>query len=243
MNIEQLKQEILSQFGYPVVKVELDDTQWDGIVRRSRRWFQAKKGVLGCELMSINEGQTEYTIPTNAWVIRDIILPSRSDVSSLLSLGFFDVVPLNSMNLGSITSGFNSYSSYAQILMALETRKRVFGAEPDWFVIGDKIHVAGMKSGGASVSGFSGKMLVFFTKKEWDVDELRDRDEDLFYRYTMNEAKYVLGRIRGKYKDYPAAGGSVAMDADDLLSEYKDDKAILEEEISESQYPMNLIVG
>ena len=194
-------------------------------------------------MVQVVEGITEYPIPANAWVVRDVILPSRSDVSSLLSLGFFDVVPLNSMNLGSITSAFNSYSSYAQILMALETRKRIFDAEPDWFVVCDKIHVAGMTSGGASASNFSGKMLVFFTKKEWDIGELKDRDEDLFYRYALNEAKYVLGRIRGKYKDYPAAGGSVAMDADDLLSEYKDDKAALDEEIGESQYPMGILVG
>jgi hypothetical protein len=240
---ESFKQDILFEFGAPVVRVEIDDTQWSAIIRKTKKWFQAKKGVLDCTMMNLVDSQGDYAFPDNADAIIDIILPLKSDIQSLLSLGFFDIVPLNAMNIGSVTSAFNSYSSYVQILQALSTRRRVFGAEPDWFIQCNRIYLTSKSLGTDGSSGLAGSMMVVFKKKVWTFDELDQRDEDLTFRFMQNEARYVLAKIRGKYKDYPAAGGNIGMDSDDLMNEYNAEKELLEEEISESQGPLYILRG
>lgn len=239
---ENVKSDILSRLGAPVVKVEIDDSQWEPIFRKSKKWFSARKGVMGYAAIPINAEIGMYDFPEDADAILDVVLPLRSDIQSLMSLGFFDIVPLNAMNIGAVTSAFNSYSSYVQILQSLEIRRRVFGAEPDWMVQGRKI-ILTSKSAGTDGSGLSGNMLVFYTKKTWSLDELDARDSDLVERHVKNEAMYVLSKIRGKYKSYPSAGGGVDMDSDELKADYETELEKLEEEVQESQGPVSFIVG
>lgn len=238
---ENWKKEIKVELGEPIVEVELDDTVWPFIVDRSKRWFKAKKGVLGCESMPIVPGKTQYDFPDNACAIIDVILPRRSDIQSLLSLGFFDIVPLNALNIGSTTSAFNSYSAYTQILQALETRRRIFSADPDWEVVCGKLHLMG--GSGLCAGEGTGYAMIIFKKENWSTEELKDRDENLFFRYMLGQAKYFLGRIRSKYKSYPAAGGPIDTDGPELLDEAKEDFLLLDEEIAESQGPMSVIIG
>lgn len=238
---DDFRLQIESELGFPVIKIETVECSWEAIIARAKRWFRAKKGVLDCVTVPIVQDKFDYDFPANACAIIDVILPRRSDIQSLLSLGFFDIVPLNALNLGAVTSAFNSYSAYAQILQALETRRRIFSADPDWEIICGKIHVMG---GSGLCSGSNvGQMLIIFKKENWEVDELRDRDEQIFYDYMKAVAKEVLGRIRSKYKSYPAAGGSIEMDGPELLAEAKEDYERLDNEIADSQGPIGPIIG
>jgi len=238
---EEFKKEILLELGAPILDVELADEHWPAIIARAKRWFKAKKRVLDCTNIPITNDVFQYDFPPNACAIIDIILPRRSDIQSLLSLGFFDIVPLNALNIGAVTSAFNSYSSYVQILQALETRRRVFSADPDWEVICGKITLIG--GSGLCGGGGMGQMLVMFKKEVWETEELHDRDENLFFRYMLATAKHFLGRIRSKYSSYPAAGGQIDTDGQSLLEEYKEEVELLDEEIAESQGPMSILIG
>ena len=237
----EFKKEILFELGEPVMKVELDDGQWEAICSKAKRWFKAKKGVLDCTMVGIIDDVFQYDFPDNACQIIDIILPRRSDIQSLLSLGFFDIVPLNALNIGAVTSAFNSYSAYYQILSALETRRRIFSAEPTWDIVCGKIQLIG--GSGLCAGGGTGQMMVIFKKENWSVDELKDRDENLFFRYMHAVAKEVLGRIRSKYSSYPAAGGMIDTDGPALLEEAKAEYEKLDEEIADSQFPMGMVYG
>lgn len=236
----EFRKQIELELGSPILDVEFDECSWDAIVARAKRWFRAKKGVLDCVTVNLIQGKTEYDFPDNACAIIDVILPRRSDIQSLLSLGFFDIVPLNALNLGAVTSSFNSYSSYVQILQALETRRRIFSADPDWEIMCGRIQIMG---GSGLCGGVAGKMLVIYKKDQWEVEELKDRDEQLFYDYMRAVALSVLGHIRSKYKSYPAAGGNIDTDGPDLLAEAKEEFERLEEEIADSQGPMGPIYG
>lgn len=236
----EMKKDILTELGEPTIKVEIDDTAWPAIIKNAKRWFKAKKGVLDCAVMPVTPGKVEYDFPANACVIIDVILPQRSDINSLVSLGFFDIVPLNSLNIGSVTSAFNSYSSYVQILQALETRRRVFSADPGYEILCGKIVLTNACNSSGTIQG---QMLIVFKKEDWEVDELKDRDENLFYRYLMAAAKMVLGRIRSKYSSYPAAGGMIDTDGAELLAEAKEEKELIDEEIAESAMPMGILYG
>lgn len=236
MNEAEIREEILSELGEPVVKVELDETHWKGIFKSAKRWFHAKKGVLGCGLFPAVK---EQAIPPEMELIYDVVLPGagQGGLGCLMTLGFFkDIVPADVLRgNGQISTSFMNYSAWAQLMQQMETVRRVFGSDPDWFVECGKLYITGTSEGGAA--------LILFKKKHWEIEELTDRNEDMFYRFCLNEAKYRLGRIRGKYPNYPTAGGSIDTDARDLLDEYKADKELLEEEIAQSQYPMHFITG
>lgn len=235
MTEEEIKQEILMQFGAPVVKVEIDDTQWPTLFKRAKRWFQAKKGLLKCGLFAASP---VMAIPADALKIIDVILPGAGGggLGCLMTLGFFDdIVPADVLGRnGQISTTFNNYSQYVQLMQQLETVRRIFNSDPDWSVQCDKLYLTGVTSG---------QVLIIWKRRDWGISELQDRDEDLIYRYCLNEARYVLARIRGKYPSYPSAGGSVEMDASVLLEEYNAEKELLEEEIGASAMPIPFITG
>ena len=239
---EQFKKDILFELGAPVLDVEIQEEQWWAIRNRTKRWFKAKKGVMDCEYKPIIDSVFQYDFPDNACTVVDVILPRRSDIQSLLSLGFFDIVPLNALNIGATTSAFNSYSSYVQILQALETRRRIFSADPSWEVVCGKIQLIG-GSGLCAGGDGGGNMLIFYVKEVWETDELKGRDENLFYRHMLSTSKYFLGRLRSKYKAYPSAGGLIDTDGPDLIEEWKAEIELLDEEIADSQGAMDIMYG
>jgi hypothetical protein len=168
---------------------------------------------------------------------------SYGSLQQIFSQGILDTNLLPANFYGSNTSvGFGmSNSAYLQVLQSLESTRRIISAEPTWDILNGKIVVAN----GWCNSGSGGQyMLVMFALETFSVTDITDhRDVDLIYRYVEASAKKIVGRIRSKYKSYPAAGGMIDTDGPDLLEEAKADLEKLEEEISQSQYPMGFQVG
>ena len=244
----EIKNQVLGELGHPTIKVEIDESQWCTIFKKSLRWFKARKGLIGCEIVPLTQGKVYYDFPVNANSISDIYLPiAYGSLQSLFSQGILDtnLFPVNSLGNGGYGSiGFGvSNSAYLQVLQALESTRRIISAEPAWEIQCGKIVV---NNGFCFSSGASGGqyMLVFFAKENFDVTEITDaRDVDLIYRYVEATAKKIVGRVRSKYKSYPAAGGTIDTDGPDLLEEARVDFEKLEEEIAGSQYPMGFLVG
>lgn len=248
MNETEMKQQILASLGEPTIKVEIDPGQWCLFFQKTLRWFKAKKGLVGCEVIRLIPGQQQYDLPEGANSVVDIHLPiGFGDVQALFSQGILDtnLIPADfyGINSGSYSRyGFTvSNSAYVQVLQYLETTRRVISAEPTWEVICGKIYV----TNGCGTNGTNAQyMLVTYKKENVAIEDITDhRDVDLVYRYTEALAKMVLGRIRSKYKSYPAAGGMIDTDGPELLEEAKAEIEKLEEEISDSQFPMGLMVG
>ena len=42
----ELIDEVKRKLGHPIVKVEVDDSQWTDIIKQTKRWFFAKKSVM-----------------------------------------------------------------------------------------------------------------------------------------------------------------------------------------------------
>lgn len=273
MTKEELKKQVLAELGAPTVKVEVDDAVWDKIFSMGLRWFKAKKGVVKLWIQPLIDGQNCYDMPPNGYQIVDVIMPRTNDIAAYLTLGFFDIIPAQgigfSQTSASSLNGF--YSGYVQLLQTLETRRRVFNAEPGWEQIGNKLIISGgggncssimVPSGcvgcGGSVSGVSGDvsgfafdcevsvglgMLIYYKTNVFGVEDLVGRDEDLIYRFILAQVKKILGRIRSKYKSYPAAGGMIDTDGPELIEEARAELEVLDEEISESQGAMGFVCG
>ena len=244
MERSEVIEEIKSDLGYPTVKVEIDDVTWDKIFSKALRWYRAKKGHIVTTLVPLEVGRTEYDWPADAYAIQDVVLPYRSDVADILSLGFFDLVPAAYVLGGtSYPAGMQSgtmqasISSYVQMLQMLEMRRRVFSSEPDYMVIdapSKKIIITTKNAANAPGTPVM-SMVVFYKKENVDIPDLIGRDEYIIYKYCLAKAKGILGMIRRKYANYPAAGGAVSMDGADLIAESKEELEKLEEEIDGSQ--------
>lgn len=239
MTEEEAKEGILSKLGFPVVKVEIDDTQWPHIFRGALRWFRAKKGLISCYMLPIADGIVEYPVPPNSYKIVDVVFPRKEDIGTLFNLCMFDLIPANGMfggNYGFISS---SFADYVQALQTIETRKKIFGADPDWIEECGKLIITPYTTA-SFATGYPA--VVYYKADNIQFNDLKGRDEDLIYRYATNEARYVLAKIRGKYKTYPSADGQINTDADDLMTEYREEKEALEMEISDSQGAMPFLV-
>ena len=239
MNTDEIKQEVLSQLGYPTVDVEIDEATWPLIFQRAKRWFHTKKGVPAVAFMA---AQKEMDPPADCEVVYDVILPSdgSNSLGAILTAGFFrDIVPADVITQGNMFStGFSNFSAFTQLLQQIDMVRRTFSSEPDWN-IGPTGKIQIMPG------ELTGTVMVVYKQKRdaWDVESLVDRDEDIFYRAVLNEAKYVLSRVRGKYPNYPAAGGNIETDAKDLYEEWKDGREELNQEIADMAMPIGWIRG
>lgn len=244
MTEQEIKAQVLAELGAPVIAVELDESQWCTLFQKTLRWFKARKGLIGASIMPLIQGQIYYDFPANANSISDIYLPiSYGSLQNIFSQGILDTNLIPANFYGSNTSiGFGmSNSAYLQVLQSLESTRRIISAEPTWDILNGKIVVNNGWCNGGSGGQY---MLVMFALETFSVTDITDhRDVDLIYRYVEASAKKIVGRIRSKYKSYPAAGGMIDTDGPDLLEEAKADLEKLEEEISQSQYPMGFLVG
>lgn len=233
--------EIKIDLGHPTIKVELDDVVWDVLFSKSLRWFKGKKGLIASTTIQLQDGRNHYDWPTGALAITDVILPRRTDISDLLTLGFFDIIPAAQILGGSSNpAGLTIDSSaYVMTLQTLEMRRRIFSSEPDWYVIDYPIKkiVIAVKASNVvySINTAPLHMIVFYKKDDIDVTDFLGRDEEMFYRYMLAKAKVMLGTIRSKYSTYPTAGGSITMDGDALKQEGFAEIERLEIEIDDSQ--------
>lgn len=248
MDESQLKQQIKIELGYPTISVEIDEAAWCVLFQRTLRWWKAKKGLIGFSVIPLIPGKTQYDPPAGSNSVIDVFLPiGFGGIQALYTQGILDtnLVPADFFGVGGYSRwGFTvSNSAYVQVLQYLEEARRVVSAEPVWEIIDGKITV---------IAGWSGKytasqqeyMLVSYKKEDVELTDITDhRDTDLVYRYSLALSKMLLGRIRSKYKSYPAAGGMIDTDGPELLEEGKAEMEKLEEEISDSQHPMGFLVG
>jgi hypothetical protein len=244
LTVASIRDEIKIELGYPTVRVELDDTVFEAIVNKAWRWFKAKKGIIKRTPVQLQEGLTEYPWPSDCDALVDVVVPRRTDISDILSLGFFDIVPAQFVATASTFPSMQSagtmrfdMSAYVQLLQSLEMRRRVFSGEPDWYEdrTSRKIVLTNRNPVGFSIDGNQLWMVVFYKTNSPTLTDIFGRDEDLFYRYCLAKSKIILGTIRSKFGSYPAAGGPIAMDGEALKTEGYADLAKLDEEIEGSQ--------
>ena len=231
-----IKQWILRKLGAPILKVELTDAQLDDAIEDAVRWFAAKKGVDKILTISLVSGQSEYPLPSDADEVLDVIATEQQvDFASVFfpTMGLLDGdIPFNLY--GSASLGVTS--NYVQVLQYLETLKRVLGSEMEWFVENGKLVIVPPPSGGSAVIRYS-------TSDIKSLKALSERDYDLVRKYSYANALETLGRVRSKYAEYPTAQGSVSLDGERLLEEANTLREKLEEEISDSAYPMGFLTG
>jgi hypothetical protein len=236
MNGEELKQWILRRLGAPFIRVELDDAHLSDCVEFSKRWFCAKKGVKKILQVNVIAGQVDYQLPPEVDTVTDIAFPVPPMDISLIFSPFILVDDKVPYDVFAAPSAVGVYSSFTQTLQYVEMAKRVLGAEPNWRQEGQTLYLL-------PIPKVNSGALVYYKSNDFTIDQLGERDHDLVKRYALMKAKKDLAQIRGKYSGYPAAQGTVELDADKMMSQANDEEAKLEEEIFDSGFPLGLLWG
>jgi hypothetical protein len=235
MNEEQLRDWILRRLGAPFWQVELTCDHINDAIEDARRWFVAKKGQIKNEKVDIAPSQTEYPLPDYMEVVVDV---ASSHVVSVLT-PIADEFGFNQIIVG---PGYewHSYkyflSDLYQRLQYLEVGKQVLDANLEWRVEDRTLIILPKKTVG-------GPIIIFYKTNQVTIEQLGERDHDLVKRFALMRSKEMLGRIRSRYDSYDTATGAKSLDGPALLDEARMEEERLQEEISQSGYPMLFQTG
>lgn len=253
MDLQSFKQWARRELGHGEcgVRVELDDRQLDQALENAKDWFNAYVGLYREEVLSLGSSQIEYDLLAVTPRIDNIVkvwFPSYtfSLDYSVIYPGFLDVqgIPYGDDFLSGV--GYPQ-TTIVQSLQTQESLARVLSADMDWEFVSDKTQTPEIcmlrvmpepKQAGTAV------YLYRVDPRDIKLQYYKQRDLHLIREYALAKAKYMLGRIRGKYTSgLPAAGGDRTLDGESLISESREDIMRLEERIMSYEGPVMPVVG
>lgn len=237
MTAVELRQWILRRLGAPILKVELTECHLDDVVDEARHWFNAKKGVIKRALMRLIPNQSEYPLPDEMDTVTEVVFPSQPFDFSMIFSPFILLDEKVPYDVFAAPFSAGLYSTFTQTLQYVEMAKRIVGAEQEWRQENRTLVLAPMPKDPSHA------IFIYYKTGVAEIEQLNERDHDLLKRYALALAKRDLGRIRSKYDSFPTAAGSTSLDGERLLSEADAEIEKLEEEISQSGYPMGFLTG
>lgn len=255
MNDQELIEFVKGNLGEPQIKVELESSQWDKVLLGTKKWFLAKKGIVGSKQMyfetKIPKRFSEIDPVHGVDTVIDVLFgldPAMSGFYHDCVFGVFtNGFPVIGSSVFRTNVGLGSSSRFAQMMSALEERSRTYGAEYDFWTMpspdydGNDWLIIDGPSNAVKLCAVIFKPRL--KPSEMNMEWLKARDIELATRYAIAEAKEILGHIRRKYSGYQTPGGEVSLDGEALLTEAKEAKEILDKEIYDSQGPIPFITG
>lgn len=236
MNEEQLVKWILRRLGAPLLKVELTECQLQDAVEDAKRWFSAKKGVKRQMILQVQPGKVEYLLPDEVdTVLSCAFAVPPMDISMVFSpfVLIDDRVPYDTF---AAPQSAGIYSSFTQSLQYVETAKRVLGAEPDWRQENRNLYLFPPPKNDVG-------LWMDYKANIVTIQQLNERDHDLIKRWSLARAKLDLAEVRGKYDSMPGAQGSTQLNAAVLQQSANSELDKLEDEITQSGFPMGFFSG
>lgn len=256
MNLQEFKVWVRRQLGEdegcPSVKVELSEKQIEQCLNNAKEWFSAFVGLHREAQFTLIEGQSEYDLSAVTPRVGGVVkawfpMPaSRIDFHGLYP-GFLDINGLPYGCGGVMASGAYGDNSYPQttVTQAIQTmgaNERLFSSDLDWEFYRDttvepNIRIMRVMPPPADAIG---NCVYLYSVEAKDIKmEWYDAKHTYFLKqWALADAKYTLGRKRGKFQTLPTAGGERSMDGESLLQESRDDKQMLEDKILDIQGPV-----
>lgn len=244
----------LGQDGECTVKVELTDGQLDQALDDAKDWWNAGRGLFKEAEAAIGAEQAEVDLSAVTPRIDAIVqvwFPADIELVDFRGMypGFLDVngIPYGMLGIG---GGNSPQGTIVQVLQSIESAQRILSSDPAWEFYRDdfdKDHpVRILRLMPAPTMRSSGKLVYLYRVDPRDIKlhMYGQRDLWLIRDWALAEAKYMLGRIRGKYPGgLPAAGSDRQLDGEALISEAMADKERLEAKILDYGGPVMPVVG
>jgi hypothetical protein len=235
----------LGQDGDCGAKVELTDNQIEQALEDAKEWFNAFVGLYREATVMLSAGISEYDLHTVSPAIDEITkvwFPQRgTEIDfSVLYPGFLDIEGIPYRGSG-YWGGIYPQTTVVQTLQTMESMAKILSADLDWEFYRDNMTdpvtrllrvMSAPKQGGTAVYRYR------VDPKDIKLEHYDARHLWLVREWALAEAKYTLGRIRGKFSSLPAAGGERTLDGDALISEAREDKEKIEAKVLDFQGPV-----
>lgn len=236
----------LGQDGTCGVKVELTDNQLVQALEDAKDWFNAFVGLHREGTLSLLGDQSEYDLSGITPRVDSVVKMWFPTVGTELDFrvlypGFLDVhgIPYGG---GSMWGSNYPQTTIVQTLQAIESGKKIMSAEMDWEFYKDNMtdpHTRLIRVMPSPIDVGTAIYLYRVDPLDIKLEHYDSRHLWLLREWALAEAKYILGRIRGKFPGgLPAAGGDRQLDGESLLQEARDDKERLEVKVLDFQGPV-----
>jgi len=229
-NFNFLKEYIMTQLGYPLIRVELTENQLitaihDAISQYTK--YDHNNSIYMEKFVPDNNNFIQLPDHINPALVRDVFFETNDNVfsTSLPTDGGVTVgLPLN--NIFDVSMGFLDLTKYYMARMSLANADQMLGTERTWEIL----------NGGVKIYQSKNKLYnnvgILFAKFLLPIEFEGD---DWIRRFSVARSKIMLGIIRRKFSGFAAAGGSASVDGDALVSEGKAEEEMLITEIKESR--------
>jgi len=244
MKKEDLIEKVLRRLGYPMVKVELDNTQIiDHIDYARQQYIKWAVGNATNEVyftVMLSGGQAEYQMDSGVVSVLGYESNQTGSVNTLFTMENF----LNSRGAYDALKGGDSYSlvSYHLARDFLDTVRK-YAVDSYTFVYHkytNKLEIKPTPPTGYTLTidevnyDSPGFILVRAYEVEGDTTDIYG--EPWILDYVTALSKMTLGRIRMKFANFGSIGNSgISMDGDALMSEGKEEKERLDEQLREEE--------
>jgi hypothetical protein len=224
MTEDEIKAYVLRRLGSGIIDVELTADHMTDIISDTRRWFGFRLGQKRVIQVPLTTATNVYILEPDVTEVLDVYLPS----AHFPAVDTDDFSYTYSLLFGQWRSPGASpmpYSDLVQRLQYLSVSKKIFSADREWAYDRDTRELLIMPR-----PSIVGNMLVNVWTRDIDTRQFGPEDENLFLRYSLAQAKEILGEIRNKWDSMPMVGGDKGLNGDKLLEEAKASKEQLEKD-------------
>lgn len=249
---EQLLSKVKRRLGYPMIKVELDDSQILDHIDYSRqqyiRWAVGN-AVHECFFtVMLSASQYLYDMPSGVTEVVDYRIDNTGSVNTLFTLENY------LYNQGAFNIGLMSGTSLISYHVALDFLKTLDKYTVDaynykYHPYTNQLEIQPPPPSGNSfnldgvVYDSPGWILVHAymvegstVSSDWSIDDfsLELFNEPWILDYVTALSKISLGTIRNKFANFASLGNQgISLDGDSMISEGKEEKERLEEQLRE----------
>lgn len=228
---QDFKDEVLATLGGTLVDVELADTDYDVCFKKAKRTFH-QKGHYGYKrdfyTLAVKQGDRLFTdIPDDIEDIVKIIKPSYGSLISTVSIDDpFATQAFNSIFFGQSPTGGcqrTDFTSYEMAMSLAEDRNKYAVHEIQFEHDPFSNTLTALKP-----AETDGNWLLDCYRKLTDVEL---QQIDWVIRWTVAEAKYMLGMAYRKFDSLPSPMGQTTLNGQSYIEESNREKELLLEEI------------
>ena len=252
MNLTGLKLHIKQHFGHPLVKVELHESQMDGIIEQAYK-YHLKWGV-GIATQEtfftapISAGISEYVLPAGVKTVIKVV-DSSSNLGGSQEL--FSVQNAIYRTWVNNVTGFSliDYTismQYIDLIEKFTTSRFNFHYHP----FKNSLTLTPTPSASDFYGNNEYILIHSFVEEGYDLEsDEQDEgwrehlyDDEWFQDYCIALCKITLGYVRRKFANMTSLGNaSISLDGDSLVSEGKEEKEALQERLRNETWEGMLI--
>jgi hypothetical protein len=235
-NFNFIKEYLMTQLGYPLIRVELTENHLIAAVHDAISQYlkyDHNNSIYMEKFVPDSNNFIQLPDHINPGLVRDVFFETNDNIfsTSLPTDGGVTVgLPLN--NIFDVSMGFLDLTKYYMARMSLANADSILGVDRNWEIL----------NGGVKIYQTKNKLYnnvgILFAKFLLPIEFEGD---DWIRRFALARCKIMLGTIRRKFSGFAAAGGQASSDGSDLINEGKQEQVDLMQEIKDARPAIRML--